>query len=180
MLPRFGEPFTHRASSTGDRAADLTMTGSYARYRVLRADCAVRVPLQPRCRRASFGVVGEPAFTTTSTSIKRPPSWLSSRTLPLTADDHHALDHAVAQAVTEYVRLRDQSIVNDDNERVGFIVHELRNQLWAATIARARKPNSHQRCFAAMRVHYYFWARTGGPWVRSPARPLRGADPHSV
>jgi NADPH:quinone reductase-like Zn-dependent oxidoreductase len=29
----------------GDRVADLTMTGSYARYRTLRADRAVRVPL---------------------------------------------------------------------------------------------------------------------------------------
>jgi signal transduction histidine kinase len=54
---------------------------------------------------------------------------------PLTADDHHALDHAVAYAVTEYVCLRDQSIVNDDNERVGFLVHELRNQLTTATLA---------------------------------------------
>jgi len=30
--------------ATGDRVADLTVTGSYARYRVLRADAVVRVP----------------------------------------------------------------------------------------------------------------------------------------
>jgi signal transduction histidine kinase len=59
----------------------------------------------------------------------------SERGAPLTAHDHRALDHAIAQAVTEYVRLRDQSIIDDENERMGFLVHELRNQLTSATLS---------------------------------------------
>ena len=52
-----------------------------------------------------------------------------------TVDDYRALDHALARAVAEYVRLHDQSIVDDEKQRMGFLVHELRNQLTSANLS---------------------------------------------
>ena len=51
-----------------------------------------------------------------------------------------ALDDAIASAVTEYGRQREQAIVDQSVENLGFLAHELRNALNNATLA-----------FAAMR-----------------------------
>jgi signal transduction histidine kinase len=48
---------------------------------------------------------------------------------------NHCLDAAVAQAVTEYARQREQLIVGEGTKRLGFLVHELRNLLNTATLA---------------------------------------------
>lgn len=45
------------------------------------------------------------------------------------------LDDAIAQAVTEYVRLREKSRAQDETERLGFLAHELRNRVNAAMLA---------------------------------------------
>jgi len=45
------------------------------------------------------------------------------------------LDIATAEAVTEYTRQREQRIVGDGRERLGFLTHELRNLLNTATLA---------------------------------------------
>jgi hypothetical protein len=57
----------------------------------------------------------------------------------ITADEFHAfngcLDDAIAQAVTEYTRGRDQSIAAQGAERLGDLAHELRNALGAAMLS---------------------------------------------
>jgi signal transduction histidine kinase len=58
---------------------------------------------------------------------------------PITAEEFHAfngcLDEAIAQAVTEYTRTREQSIVDAGTERLGNLSHELRNALGAAMLS---------------------------------------------
>ncbi len=58
---------------------------------------------------------------------------------PITADEFHAfngcLDDAIAQAVTEYGRSREQSITAQGTERLGDLAHELRNALGAAMLS---------------------------------------------
>jgi signal transduction histidine kinase len=58
---------------------------------------------------------------------------------PITAEEFHTLnrclDNAIAEAVTEYTRLRDQSAVDGETERSGVFAHELRNKLSAASLA---------------------------------------------
>jgi hypothetical protein len=57
----------------------------------------------------------------------------------ITADEFHVfnrcLDDAIAHAVTEYQRRRDESIAYDGTERLGVLAHELRNRLTAATLS---------------------------------------------
>jgi signal transduction histidine kinase len=52
---------------------------------------------------------------------------------------NRCLDNAIADAVTEFSRLREVSLAGDQNavanERLGFLVHELRNALGTATLA---------------------------------------------
>jgi signal transduction histidine kinase len=58
---------------------------------------------------------------------------------PITADEFQTLnlclDNAIAGAVTEYTRLRDQSAAAGETERSGVFAHELRNKLSAASLA---------------------------------------------
>jgi signal transduction histidine kinase len=58
---------------------------------------------------------------------------------PITAAEfhifNHCLDDAIAQAVTEYGRRREQSIVDEGTERLGNLAHELRNALGAAILS---------------------------------------------
>jgi signal transduction histidine kinase len=62
---------------------------------------------------------------------------------PITVDEFHTfnrcLDNAIADAVTEFGRMRDQSIseagAQTMNERLGYLAHEFRNLLNAATLA---------------------------------------------
>jgi signal transduction histidine kinase len=58
---------------------------------------------------------------------------------PITAIEFHAfnqcLDEAIAQAVTEYTRTREQSITDEGTERLGDLSHELRNALGAAILS---------------------------------------------
>jgi len=58
---------------------------------------------------------------------------------PITADEFHifnrCLDDAMANAVTEYQRRRDESITYDGTERLGVLAHELRNRLGAAMLS---------------------------------------------
>jgi signal transduction histidine kinase len=57
----------------------------------------------------------------------------------ITAAEFHTfnrcLDDAIAQAVTEYARLRERTIGDEGTERLGFLAHELRNSLATATMA---------------------------------------------
>jgi len=57
----------------------------------------------------------------------------------ITADEFHTfnrcLDDAIAQAVTEFTRAREQSIADAGVERSGALVHELRNALGAAMLS---------------------------------------------
>jgi signal transduction histidine kinase len=48
---------------------------------------------------------------------------------------HQYLDEAIAQAVTEYVRRREQIISGLETERLGALSHELRNALGAAMLS---------------------------------------------
>ncbi|WP_332824928.1 sensor histidine kinase [Ramlibacter sp.] len=52
---------------------------------------------------------------------------------------NRCLDNAIADAVTEFSRLRETSLVGEEhaasNERLGFLAHELRNALGTATLA---------------------------------------------
>lgn len=52
---------------------------------------------------------------------------------------NRCLDNAIADAVTEFSRLRELGVIMDQhaaaNERLGFLVHELRNALGTATLA---------------------------------------------
>lgn len=58
---------------------------------------------------------------------------------PITATEFQifngCLDDAIANAVTEYVLQRQRSTTVEGNERLGFLAHELRNHLNAATLA---------------------------------------------
>jgi signal transduction histidine kinase len=58
---------------------------------------------------------------------------------PITVDEFHTfnrcLDEAIAQAVTEYSRSREQSIADEGTERLGNLSHELRNALGAAILS---------------------------------------------
>ena len=55
---------------------------------------------------------------------------------PISADEfrvfNRCLDDAIAQAVTEFTRQREQSITDEGRERSGELAHELRNALGAA------------------------------------------------
>jgi signal transduction histidine kinase len=57
----------------------------------------------------------------------------------ITIDEFHTLnrclDNAIAESVTEYTRLRDQSMVLGETERSGVFAHELRNRIAAAQLA---------------------------------------------
>jgi signal transduction histidine kinase len=52
---------------------------------------------------------------------------------------NRCLDNAIADAVTEFSTARDASLLNQQssemNERIGFLMHELRNSLGSATLA---------------------------------------------
>ncbi len=58
---------------------------------------------------------------------------------PITADEFHTfnrcLDDAIAHAVTEYTRQREQSITETGTERLGDLAHELRNSVSAAMMS---------------------------------------------
>jgi signal transduction histidine kinase len=58
---------------------------------------------------------------------------------PITASEfklfNRCLDNAIAHAVTEYQRRRDESVANDGAERLGALAHELRNRLNAAMLS---------------------------------------------
>jgi|HubBroStandDraft_6_1064221.scaffolds.fasta_scaffold200520_1 signal transduction histidine kinase len=58
---------------------------------------------------------------------------------PITAAEFHVfnrcLDEAIAQAVTEHTRTREQSIADEGTERLGDLSHELRNALSAAMLS---------------------------------------------
>jgi signal transduction histidine kinase len=45
------------------------------------------------------------------------------------------LDNAIAMAVTEYSRQREQNLAGEEVERLGFLAHELRNLISTATLA---------------------------------------------
>lgn len=45
------------------------------------------------------------------------------------------LDDAIAQAVTEYARVRQRAASEDETQRLGFFAHELRNHLQTASLA---------------------------------------------
>jgi signal transduction histidine kinase len=57
----------------------------------------------------------------------------------ISADEFHTLsqcfDDAIAQAVTEYSRQRDQSISDESTERMGELAHEFRNALGVAMLS---------------------------------------------
>ena len=57
----------------------------------------------------------------------------------ITIDEFHTLnrclDDAIARAVTEYGRLREQSIADQGTERIGSLAHELRNRLNTAMLS---------------------------------------------
>jgi signal transduction histidine kinase len=58
---------------------------------------------------------------------------------PITADEYHTLhrclDEAIAQAVTEYTRRREQAVTDLETERLGTLAHEFRNALGAAMLS---------------------------------------------
>ncbi len=58
---------------------------------------------------------------------------------PITVDEFHtlnrSLDDAIASAVTEFGRLREQDLVDEGTERLGVLAHELRNRLNTALLA---------------------------------------------
>jgi signal transduction histidine kinase len=60
---------------------------------------------------------------------------------PITGEDFRTLnmclDVAIAEAVTEYARQREQTITKRGVEQLGFLAHELRNSLNIATLALA-------------------------------------------
>src|SRR5579859_51422 len=57
----------------------------------------------------------------------------------ITVDEFHTLnrclDDAIARAVTEYERLREQTLVDRGTERMGTLAHELRNRLSTAMLS---------------------------------------------
>ncbi len=48
---------------------------------------------------------------------------------------NRCLDDAIARAVTEYTRQREQSLTDEGRERLGELAHELRNAVGAATVS---------------------------------------------
>jgi hypothetical protein len=58
---------------------------------------------------------------------------------PIKADEFHTfnrcLDDAIAEAVTEYTRRREQTLAAEGRERLGDLAHELRNALGGAMIS---------------------------------------------
>jgi signal transduction histidine kinase len=58
---------------------------------------------------------------------------------PITADElhtfHQCLDDAIAKAVTEFTRQREQAIIDQGTERLGGLAHELRNALGVAILS---------------------------------------------
>jgi signal transduction histidine kinase len=58
---------------------------------------------------------------------------------PITTDEfqtlNRCLDNAIAEAVTEYARLRDLSAADSETQRSGVFAHELRNRLSSASLA---------------------------------------------
>jgi signal transduction histidine kinase len=75
-----------------------------------------------------YGSVCE-AITELAGEVKAPISADEFRTL------HRCLDDAIAHAVTEYSRQREQSIADVETERAGELAHELRNTLGAANMS---------------------------------------------
>ena len=73
--------------------------------------------------------------TIMATSVRPSPIWRWSSDAPISTDDfrtlNRCLDDAIAGAVTEYGRERDQSTLDEQSargsERLGFLAHELRN-----------------------------------------------------
>jgi signal transduction histidine kinase len=59
--------------------------------------------------------------------------------VPINTDEfktlNRCLDDAIAQAVTEHARVRERSISEGENERLGFLAHELRNLLQTASLS---------------------------------------------
>ena len=68
------------------------------------------------------------AITELADEIDAPISTDEFRTL------NHCLDNAIAEAVTEYGRLRERSMANDETERSGVFAHEMRNRVSAAQL----------------------------------------------
>ncbi len=58
---------------------------------------------------------------------------------PISTDEfqtlNRCLDNSIAEAMTEYTRLRDQTLAHGETERSGVFAHELRNKLSAASLA---------------------------------------------
>ena len=58
---------------------------------------------------------------------------------PITADEfrifNRCLDDAIAEAVTEYTRQREQSLTDEGREHLGELAHELRNAVGAAIVS---------------------------------------------
>ncbi len=58
---------------------------------------------------------------------------------PITTDEfrtlNRCLDEAMAEAISEFGRQREQSMSDDENERLGFLAHELRNVLSNSMLA---------------------------------------------
>ena len=58
---------------------------------------------------------------------------------PITVEEFHTLnrclDDAIAQAVTEYGRMREKSLSDRGTERIGILAHEMRNKLSTALLS---------------------------------------------
>ena len=78
----------------------------------------------------------------------------------ITIDEFHSfnrcLDDVTAHAVTEYGRLREQSLADQETERLGALAHELRNHLNTAMLSFAilkggtvRSPAAQELCTTA-------------------------------
>src|SRR5580698_2879000 len=63
----------------------------------------------------------------------------AERRAPITTEEFHVfnrcLDEAIARAVTEYMHQRDLTLSDAGAERLGSLVHELRNRLSGALLA---------------------------------------------
>jgi signal transduction histidine kinase len=59
--------------------------------------------------------------------------------IPITVQEFHTLnrcvDDAIAQAVTEYARVREKSLSDQGTERMGVLAHEMRNKLSTAMLS---------------------------------------------
>ncbi len=58
---------------------------------------------------------------------------------PIDTDDfktlNRCLDDAIARAVTEFARVRERTIADDEVQRMGYLAHELRNHLHTANLS---------------------------------------------